>query len=159
MKTKYSTSWTEEDFDSLSWHENKVRGIRFSNPSESYDFDLTFDIDHVLRWMKTPSEHIGTVIAPASLVFHTVDRLRIAIEMAYKEHLTILEISRKDAGTESEKKAGLKKWLWQIDLICLSGGVNTISFESSGFTQRLTKEPAVTFGCSLDEESNLKTTP
>jgi hypothetical protein len=128
-----------------------VRGIRLRNPEETYDFDLILDIDHILRWMKSPSGEFGFVVAPASLAFHYVNQLVLAIKLAYKENLKILKIEREEVTTEGEKGVGLRKWNWRIDLVCLSGGVNTISFQARGFTQQLTREPIVTLHQSIDE--------
>jgi len=60
--------WTEADFDSLSWHDNRLHGIRFHNPSQGYEYGLILDIDHILEWIACPGGTFRFVVAPATLV-------------------------------------------------------------------------------------------
>jgi hypothetical protein len=133
---KYPGKWTEADFESLSWHDNVVHGLGIRNPQEGFDFDLVFDIDHILEWIRT-GDCFSFNIAPATLTFHGVDKLTIDIEISYKEDLEIHSIEREKVRTEY----GPQKYRWKISLQSISGRNNAITFEARGFTQQLTKEP------------------
>lgn len=140
-RASYKTEWTEHDFDGLSWHDNRVHGLRIRNPVDTYDFDLLLDIDYILDWIKpADGRPLQFVVAPAVLAFHGVDKLLIDVRLSYKEELTIDEIRRSDLGAGSEQKAG--SYGWHIALQSIPGRPNRICFESRGFTQRLTKEPS-----------------
>src|SRR3989304_4763131 len=80
----YPTKWTDLDFESLSWHDNVVHGIRLRNPHEGYDYDLVFDIDHILEWIETPSRFFQFIVAPATLTFRGVDKLKFNLDLGYK---------------------------------------------------------------------------
>ncbi len=123
----------DAEFDSFSWHDNHIHGIAFQNPDGNYDFDLVFDIDHILEWIKTPDGHFEFMIAPTNLIFHDVANLVIDLKLGYKQHLEISDIERTEIVTEH----GRKMFRWQID----TPTNNKISFEATGFTQTLRKPP------------------
>jgi len=139
-RPSYKSEWTEHDFDSLSWHDNRVHGMRICNPKDAYDFDLLLDIDYILDWIKTGDGRLlQFVVAPAVLTFHGVDKLLIDVSLSYREEFTIDEIRRSDVGAGSKHKAGSHGW--HIALQSIAGRPNRICFEAQGFTQRLTKGP------------------
>lgn len=140
-RASYKSEWTEHDFDGLSWHDNRIHGIRICNPEDAYDFDLLLDIDYILDWIKPADGRLlQFVVAPAILTFHGVDKLLTDVSLSYKEEFTIDEIRRSDLGAGSEHKAG--SYGWHIALQSIAGRQNRICFEARGFTQRLTKEPS-----------------
>jgi hypothetical protein len=70
--------WTQDDFDSLSWHDNHVHGLRMV-AGEGGAGELEFDIDHILEWLESGAS-FRYRIAPALLRFHAVTDLRLAID-------------------------------------------------------------------------------
>ena len=128
-----------------------MHGIHIRNPDEGHDFDFVLDIDHILEWIKIDT-HYEFMVAPATLTFHGVDKLAIDIGLAYKEDLIINESERTETTTQQERKAGLRKFCWQINMQSLAGRENRICFEAQGFTQKLTKEPVGPTGQSLEDE-------
>ena len=93
---RYPAKWTDADFNSLSWHDNYVHAIQVRNPEDGDEYDLILDIDHILEWIKGPNARLEFVVAPATLIFHIVEKLTIDIRLAYKEDLIINEIHRTD---------------------------------------------------------------
>jgi hypothetical protein len=146
----YPTKWTDRDFESLSWHDNFVHGIRLRNPHEGYDYDLVLDIDHILDRIETPSRSFQFIVAPATLTFSGVNKLEVNLKLAYKEHLEIERIEREE--TTAEPAA--RNYRWEIIMHSLNGKGNKISFEAQSFTQELTKKPIGPVGPinSLEEE-------
>jgi hypothetical protein len=143
---EYPKRWTDEDFESMSWHDNHVHGMRILNPYEGYDFDLVLDIDHILEWMKT-GKYFKFMVAPATLTFHDVDKLIIDLGLSYKEHLVIDSIEREEITAEYGRR-----FRWRINIQSLMGGKkNTIAFNVHGFTQKLTKEPVGPTGGWLED--------
>jgi hypothetical protein len=45
--------WTESDFDTMSWHDNHVHGIRVEqdNPEHGTGI-LALDLDYILEWLR-----------------------------------------------------------------------------------------------------------
>src|SRR5690348_10864963 len=72
--------WTHNDFDSLSWHDNHVHGLRIE-AGEDGAGELELDIDHILEWLKS-GESFRYRISPARLRFHVVTDLRLMIDWA-----------------------------------------------------------------------------
>jgi hypothetical protein len=131
-----TTTWTEQDFDSLCWHDCHVHGIRLRNPDEGYDFDLVLDIDYILEWI-TVREGFNFSVAPALLTFREVDKLVVDLELAYKEHLEISSIQRQESVSRPE--LGLCIYQWVVRFQPLASRDNQIRFLSDGFVQTLTK--------------------
>ena len=43
--------WSTEDFDSLTWHDVHVHGLRLPSFNENHgSADLVLDIDYILKW-------------------------------------------------------------------------------------------------------------
>jgi hypothetical protein len=138
------TEWSDANFDAWRWHDNTIHGIRISNPSEGYAFDLILDIDFILEWISTPEKHYKFSVAPAILTFNAVDKFNCDIELNYKESMTIDRIERIEITTENQRKTGIRNFRWEIHLHSQSGRDNKMSFNASGFKQLLTCEPKIT---------------
>ena len=63
MTENHREQWTEKDFDSLSWHDNELHGIRLHNPTGEFNFDLILDIDHILTWIPRPEGVFAFLLA------------------------------------------------------------------------------------------------
>jgi hypothetical protein len=125
----------------MSWHDNIVHGIRIRNPDdETYDFDLMLDLDYILEWLPVENT-FDFVIAPAILVFHSVNHLKFNFKLSYKEDIGIDWIDREEITTESDLKAAIRIWRFRIHLH--NEQPDTITFKAMGFTQELTKAPVV----------------
>jgi hypothetical protein len=74
------TRWTQQDFDSLSWHDNHVHALRLT-AGESGVGELELDIDYILEWLPEGGA-FRYRIAPARLRFFGVTDLRIDIDWA-----------------------------------------------------------------------------
>lgn len=127
--------FTTEQFELLSWHDNTLHSIAFTD--EDFSSDLKLDIDYIMEWMNEEGAYRFRV-APAHLVFHDVTALRInlghgAIPTMYSYLATIVGIGRKQVEE--------KRYLWTIDL--LGHDDNRILFEASGFTLTTYKPPIV----------------
>lgn len=143
MNNEIPTEWTDADFDSMGWHDNTIHGISISNPSEGYDFDLTFEIDYILEWISTAEEPYKFSVSPATLTFKDVDKLKYDIELGYKESMIIDEITR-------QKNPGFNNYRWIIHIQSVGGRDNKIEFDASGFKQVLTSEPLITKSQDLE---------
>jgi hypothetical protein len=148
----YQLRWTEDDFQSMCWHDNCVHGIRLRNPSGGYDFDLELDIDYIVEWICDTNRACRFAVAPATLTFHNVNQLVIDVQLSYKESLTIAGIEREEIATDAEREVGLRKCRWNITLHSYSNRKNRISFESTGFLQVLRKPPVVQSRQELEDE-------
>ena len=137
----YRTEWTDQDFDSLSWHDNHIHAIRIRNPHEGYDCDLILDIDHIVEWIELPHKQLEFMVAPAILTFSNVTKLSVNFELAYKEDFEIYWIYRQEISDEALLRLGGHNYRWNIKLQPIEWKQNTMSFESHGFTQKLTKAP------------------
>lgn len=123
--------WTQNDFDSLSWHDNHVHGLRIS-AGEDGTGEFELDIDHILEWLESAGS-FRYRIAPARLRFHAVTDLRVMIDWGVASAafgpFSINGIERR-----FEQRAHHMATCWRIPLNFPPG---EIAFEADGFDQDL----------------------
>ncbi|BCT91044.1 hypothetical protein LYSHEL_00680 [Lysobacter helvus] len=141
--------WTADDFDALSWHDVHVHGFRIeSADQETGTAELILDIDFLLEWRRVDDGSFEFDIAPATLQFHDVFGLRFQLDFtnpgAGMGAFSIERIERE----QFEYPNGHTGWRWTLPINWPSG---RITFEASGFTQRLTRAPIVSQGLWLDD--------
>jgi hypothetical protein len=142
-------STTDSHFDDLSWHDNIIYGLRLDvGDSMRSDFrsDLVLDIDHIVEWVRATDGAMRFRVAPATLTFHDVSDLSIAVDFGDSGGQTMInELSI--AGITREPVADQKVCLdrtyyrWRIALNWPQGGA--ISFCASSLTQTLRAEPVL----------------
>ncbi len=143
----------EPDFDSWSWHDNLVYGLRIDvgDPARNdWHHDLVLDIDHIVEWVRGTDGGVRFRVAPATLAFHDVTDLRLAVDFGGSggqvsiNELSIHAITRQRV---EDQKVYLDRpyYRWRIALNLPSDG--EIAFCASGFTQTLRAEPVL-----LDEQ-------
>lgn len=138
---------SELDFDNLSWHDNIVYGLRLDVGDTSqgdWHHDLIFDIDHIVEWACGVDGSAQFRVAPATLTFHEVTDLRVAVDfgasdcrMAINE-MSIADVSRSPVD-DKERFPDLPYYRWRIELNLPQGG--EIAFGARGFTQDLRAAP------------------
>jgi len=133
----------EDPFDRLSWHDNLVYGLRFDVGDAGrgdYRSDLVLDIDHIVEWLRTGDGRIRFRVAAATLVFHDVGDLAIAVDFAGLgagiNELSIDAIRRAPAAGPA---GGRRRWTIALNL----PRDGSIAFLASGFTQTLRAPPAL----------------
>lgn len=122
--------WTCNDFTDMGWHDCRLYGIKLLNEN----FEITFDIDYILRWIKEDDVFTGFDVASCVLKFFNVSRLTISLDYAENLLCFISDIHRSN---ERPSPNGLYI-LWDYRIDC---DVGSISFTSTGFEQRLTSPP------------------
>jgi hypothetical protein len=142
-------SASRPDVDDLTWHDNALYGLRLDvgDPAGGdWHADLVLDIDHVVEWLCGATGQARFRVAPASLTFHDVTDLRIAIDCGDsggQVALHPLSIDRITRERIRDQKICLDRpyYRWRIELNWPAGG--TLSFGASGFTQTLRAEPVL----------------
>jgi hypothetical protein len=133
-----SGPWTTEDFETLSWHDVHVHGLRLDTFRESEgSADLVLDIDYILQWHKTGTSFEFT-ICPATLRFHEVFALRVSLDYAGP---TAGMCPFSIDGIERERlvfPTGFTSYRWRIPVNWPRG---EIEFQAPGFTQMLAGTP------------------
>ena len=145
---------TETDFERLSWHDCHVwrLEVRAGNPEEQdWTSDLALDLDYIVQWRCGASGGGQFLVAPATLVFHGVTALSVAIDWSRAGSSVALHevsIDRIDRERQHPQTVHLDRpyYRWIIRLNWPESG--TISFGAVGFTQTLLAEPAL-----LDRQS------
>ncbi len=139
-------TFTEADFDTLSWHDDSVYGLSFrvGDPARNdWTHDLVLDIDHVVAWVRE-GDRIRFRVAPATLVFHGITDLCVRIDWGSSGH-RVSHATPSIGRIERERVADQKVFLdrpyyaWRIELNAPAGG--EIRFGAVGFTQTLRHEP------------------
>jgi len=127
--------WNTDDFDEMSWHDVHVHGFEIvRNEGENGTAELILDIDYILEWLKNEGK-ISFVLAQASLRFHEVFGLRLALDYV-KPTAGMCAFSL--AGIERERlvfPTGYASYKWKLPI---NWPVGEIEFQSPGFTQSLT---------------------
>lgn len=134
--------WTDADFEQMGWHDSNIYKIRLTE-------DLELDIDYILKWNKPDLEGLPFTfwIAPATLVFNSVQGLTFDFDIGFEDSFEIQDIEKEDGNR------------WTI--ITQQGD---IQFNSKGYEQYIRQEPFFEFaqtisfmernGHSLDRTTN-----
>ena len=137
------------DIEGLSWHDDTLYGLRFDvGDSFQGDWraDLVLDIDHIVAWVRGEAGKVRFRVAPATLVFHGVTDLKIAIDWGDSGDRTALQeasiagITREPV-PDQEGYPVRAHYRWRIALNGPQGG--EIAFGARGFTQTLRAEPVL----------------
>jgi hypothetical protein len=144
---------THADFDRLSWHDDTIYGLRLdtADPDRGlWRSDLVLDIDHIVEWVCGIDKRPKFRVAPATLVFHDVTDLSLAIDWGDTGHRTALHEMAIDGiarAPVANQQICLDRayYRWTIALNWPKGGA--IAFGASGFTQTLRAAPVL-----LDEQ-------
>lgn len=142
-------TYTEADFDQISWHDCHVYGIqlRTGDPaSNDWTSDLVFDIDFIVDWICKVGGGAQFRVAPAALVFHEVSDLRIAVDWGASDYRAVLHPASMNAIEREpvvERKVPLDRpyHRWRMSFNWPQGG--EITFGAAGFTQMLRAEPVL----------------
>jgi hypothetical protein len=137
------------DFDDLTWHDNALYGVRLDVGDcarGDWHADLLLDIDHIVEWLCGVDRCIRFRVAPATLSFHDVTDLRIAIDCGDSGGQIALHALSIHAITRErirDQKISLDRpyYRWRIALNWPQGGM--LTFGASGFAQTLRAEPVL----------------
>jgi hypothetical protein len=124
------------------WHDNLIYAIGFAigEPrKQEWRSDLVLDIDFIAEWVRAPSGTMQFRVAPATLTFHDVGDLTIAIDHGDSGGRNAINECAIDRVTRNRLDRPFAYWRWTIELNVPKGG--QIAFCASGFTQTLRREP------------------
>ncbi|WP_153045167.1 hypothetical protein [Sinorhizobium americanum] len=124
------------------WHDNLIYGISFKiGDPEKQDWrsDLVLDIDFIAEWLCGASGEFRFRVAPATLTFHDVADLQIAIDHGDSDGRTAMNELSIDHVTRERLARPFDFWHWTIRLNSPTGG--KIAFCASGYSQILRTEP------------------
>jgi hypothetical protein len=127
-------TWTEADFEAMSWHDNSIHAITFHHELNGPG-RMSLDIDHILEWLCPSGGTYNFRTVPATLMFREVLDLHIDVNFAKVTGATS-PISIDRIRREFVPRQGFPpdQW-WYIDLAWPNGA---ISFTSSGYVQTQT---------------------
>ena len=157
-----ATTYTESDFDSLSWHDCHIWAVelRVGDPdNEDWTSDLALDIDFIVEWTCGVGGGEQFRLAPATLVFHGVTDPKIDIDWGHSGFQTSLHlpsIGRLERERIQDQKVHLDRpyYSWKISLNWPNGGV--MSFGAVGFTQTLRAEPILSRNQRLSRRERIR---
>jgi len=150
------TTWTEVDFDQLSWHDNAVHGFQIVEGQHGCG-DIILDLDYIVEWQERDGRFHFSV-APAILTFHEASSLKISIDYAVAS-AALTPFAIHQIGFESiPYPNGASGRRWRIEIHWPNG---EMIFEAPRFTQILAGRPISSDRQSLsrDERERLKNTP
>jgi hypothetical protein len=123
----------------MTWHDNHVHALRITEGKHGAG-TLTLDIDHILEWLRSEGGGIRFRIARADLTFLGVTSLKLALDYAAASAaMGPFSIDRIERRAEPRERYTATVWTLRLNW---PGG--EISFEATGFEQRLVGEPIVT---------------
>jgi hypothetical protein len=123
------------------WHDNVIYGLSFDRgePDEGdWRSDLRFDIDFIAEWLCGAPGDVQFRVAPATLAFHDVTDLAIAVDQGDSGGRNALFEWSIDRVERQPLDRPMDYWRWTIHLHSPPGG--TLAFCASGFTQTETAE-------------------
>ena len=134
MTEKLGHQWSDQDFESMGWHDNFIESLIF--PDEN--LKLCLNINYILDWI--PQKITGHCykfrVALAKLSFHNVLNLTFKLNFENSTSIFINEIVRCSKRLSPNKKMHI----WDYRIITDQGD---ITFDSTGFTQTLISEPKI----------------
>ncbi len=144
-----TTAQPASEFERLSWHDDTLYGLRFDvgdSIQGDWRADLVLDIDHIVEWVRGEAGNFRFRVAPATLVFHGVTDLKIAIDWGDSGDRTALHDISIDGITrepvpDQEGYPAREHFRWRIALNWPQG--SAITFGARGFTQTLRSEPVL----------------
>lgn len=138
-----ATSWTEADFENLSWHDNPVHGVAIREGEYGLG-TLVLDIDYIVEWRCGEDRTCSFLLAPADLSFEEVSDLVIGVDGRgiSMGPLSIGEIRRE--ATDQTQSFGRHRWI-----IVFNFPPGEISFMGAGFVQELRAAPIESSGQAL----------
>jgi hypothetical protein len=145
-----SLHWTEADFDSMSWHDVHVHGLRIVEGQDGAG-ELSFDLDYILEWLCSGDKTCRFRVAAAILTFRDVIDLRLSLDYATP---TAAVTPFSIGGIEREASAYAYQWR-----IPVNWPAGEITFTSPGFSQRLVGPIIETLSQCLDPSVRLGCTP
>lgn len=144
-------TWTAEDFETLSWHDDTVYGVRLAvaDPQAGdWRSDLILEIDHIVEWIgaSEQEQRINFRIAPAHLTFHDTTDLDLRLnwgDSGSQTNLSEASIDRIERARVQDQKICLDRpfYRWAIEMNWPHGG--RIAFGASGFTLTLLADPVL----------------
>ncbi len=150
--------WTDADFERLTWHDCALWGLELHPPDPDagdWTCDLVLDIDFIVEWLCDVGGpgRVQFRVAPATLRFHTVSDLRIAIAWG-STGVLLHEASIDRIECRGPSAPGARRARrWRIALNWPRAG--EIAFDAAGFTQTLRAEPVVTDRQSLPRRARV----
>ena len=138
---------TQADFEELSLHDDALYALRLdtADPENAlWRADLALDIDHIAKWVCGADKRMRFRVAPATLTFHHVTDLALAVDWGDSGHRTALHpmaIDRLEREAVADQKICLDRpyWRWTMALNWPKDG--RIAFGASGFTLCLRAPP------------------
>ncbi len=135
------------EHDAYRWHDDTIYALHFDAPDPDrgvWRSDLVLDIDHIVEWICGADGRCRFRVAPATLVFHEVADLRIAVDFgtsAFRGMLNELSIDAivRMPDPSGPQGAGPPRFLWRIGLTVPPGG--EIGFGATGFSEVLRAAP------------------
>jgi hypothetical protein len=134
-------------FDSFAWHDCHIWGInlRPGDPVEQeWASDLEIDIDFIADWVCGSDGAAQFSVAPATLSFHGVTDLRIAMDWGDTGGQVALQaasIDRIEREPVPHQKVFLDQPYYRFRLCLNAPKAGEITFCGVGFTQQLRAEP------------------
>ena len=136
--------WSTPDFESMGWHDVHVHALRIEQ-GEHGSGALVLDIDFILEWHKDKS-CFSFRVAPATLRFHDITELRIALDYATPT-AGMCPFSLGGITRELVTYAtGYQTFRWVLSVNWPQG---QITFNGPGFTQELAGPEVVSSNQSL----------
>ncbi len=140
---------SEADFDQLSWRDNHLYGVHISVGDivqGDWRSDLIFGIDYIVGWVCETDGSCQFHVSPATLTFHHVTNLRMAIDWGRSGFQTAIHevsISYITRSQIENQKIYLDRpyYHWKIETNFPKEGIMT--FGASGFTRVLCAGPVL----------------
>jgi hypothetical protein len=130
--------WTDAQFETMTWHDNHVHALRIIE-GEHGAGTLILDIDHILEWLPDKGSAFQFRIARAELKFLGVTSLKLALDYAAAS-AAMGPFSLDGIERHNEARTRYTATIWTLRMNWPTGA---ITFEATGFEQRLVGKPVV----------------
>jgi len=139
----------DDEFARVSWHDNAVYGLRLEigDPArDDWRSELVLDLDHIVEWVRCGEGPVRFRVAPASLTFHDVTDLQVAVDCGdtggqVALHPLVIDAVARERIVDQKICFDRPYYRWRIAFNWPQGG--DIRFGASGFTQALRAAPVL----------------
>ena len=128
---KVKNIWTDDDFESMSWHDNYIHSISF--PGDNFRMGL--DIDYIFLWELNKEQNVYNYwISPCWLIFENVLNLKMDIDFKNSVGIDINSVKRLNSRISPNGKTSISDYIIETDK-------GLMTFESTGFIQKVNEQP------------------
>ncbi len=131
---------TDDGYNPAAWHDDTLHGLSiFTGDIDNDDWrsELNLDIDHIVEWIRQDDGYFVFDVVPATLSFHDVTDLDIALAWSasgFQDALSQADIDRIERSVVANQRICLDRPYYRWRIIFNTPEDGRIEFGATGYT-------------------------